>query len=153
MLETTTGLLLRPARHTDAAALARTRAASLREQGILREPDFAAFEHDAVRELRERLAREEVSAWIALSDGAVVGAACIVFWRRLPYPETSLHGELAGVYVEPRFRRRGLARELCREAIATARALGVRRISVHGSASARDLYVQLGFLPSGQLRL
>ena len=153
MLDTSRGLLLRPARHSDAAALARTRALSLHEQGMLDGTALEEFERAAAAELRERLAREEIGAWLALDDGTVVGAACVVFWRRLPYPGTALHGELAGVYVDPHLRRRGLARELCREAIALARARGVRRLSVHSTAAARPLYVELGFTPSGQLRL
>ena len=153
MLETHQGLLLRPARYADAAALARTRSVSLREQGMLDDAGFAEFERAAAGELRERLARDEIGAWLALDHGSVVGAACVVFWRRLPYPGTALQGELAGVYVDPQFRRRGLARELCREAIALARARGVRRLSVHSTPAARALYVELGFTPSGQLRL
>jgi ribosomal protein S18 acetylase RimI-like enzyme len=153
MLDTHKGLLLRPARYADAPALARTRSLSLREQGLLEDAALEEFEDVAAAELRARLARDEIAAWLAFDDGAVVGAACIVFWRRLPYPDTALHGELAGVYVDPRFRRRGLARELCRETIALARAHGVRRLSVHSTAAARALYVELGFKPSGQLRL
>jgi GNAT superfamily N-acetyltransferase len=149
----TTGLILRAARHADAAALARVRVASLLEQGMLDPAAAPRFEREAFAELRERFAREEISAWIAVDEGRLVASACLVYWRRLPYPGTSLHAELAGVYVEPAYRRRGLARELCREAIAAGRVRDVRRISVHPSPAGRELYAQLGFTPSGELRL
>ena len=145
-------LYLRAATRTDARALAELRTASLIELGLApsREP---RFERDAVRAFEDLLGARELAAWLLVADGRVAGSACALFWNRLPYPGTSLHAELAGVYVAPPYRRRGIARELCREAIAAARARGARRIVVHPSAAGASLYTELGFTTGNELRL
>lgn len=145
-------LYLRAATRADARALAELRRASLIELGLpfACEPEF---ERAAIRAFDTMLATRELAAWVLVVGGRVAGSACALFWHRLPYPGTSLHAELAGVYVAPPYRRRGIARELCREAIAASRARGVRRIVVHPSAAGATLYAELGFTASNELRL
>jgi GNAT superfamily N-acetyltransferase len=150
MVETT---YLRMAARADAAALARLRCASLRELGLISAEAGAALEPRAQCELFDAFDTGMLAGWLLVADGRVVGAALALFWRRLPYAETSLHAELAGVYVEPGFRRHGFARELCRETIAAARARGVRRIVVHPAGVARDFYRELGFNAGNEMRL
>ena len=140
---------LRQAGARDAPALAALRRASLLEQRLLTPDDAPAFERAAVRELQALFAEERLAAWLLVVDQRVAGSACMVFWQRLPYAGTSLHAELSGVFVEAPFRRCGFARELCREAIAAARARGARRIVVHPSPAGRELYRELGFRPVG----
>jgi GNAT superfamily N-acetyltransferase len=137
----------------DARALARLRAASLLEQGLLGPDAVPAFELAAEREFRSALEESRVEAWLLISDRSVRGCASALFWERLPYAETALHAELAGVYVEPTLRGRGFARALCRHAIAAARARGVRSIRVHPSRASGRLYRDLGFVDSNELRL
>jgi GNAT superfamily N-acetyltransferase len=146
-------LALRSADPFDAAALADLRVASMTEMGLLRPDDTAAFARRARREFWNLLREERVAAWLLAVEGRIEGCACVLFWNRLPYPATSLHGEISGVYVAPAYRRRGVARELIVETIATARARGVRRITLHPTEEMRDFYRDLGFGESGQLRL
>jgi GNAT superfamily N-acetyltransferase len=87
-----------------------------------------------------------------LANGRAAGCACVVFFERLPYPQTSLHAELAGVYVATPYRRRGIARELVTEALAAARARGVRKIVLHPTDQTREFYRSFGFSESGQMR-
>jgi ribosomal protein S18 acetylase RimI-like enzyme len=59
---------------------------------------------------------------------------------------------LAGVYVDPAARRRGIGRAIVREAIAAAEAAGVR-VGLYvreDAAPARRLYESLGFRPAGR---
>jgi ribosomal protein S18 acetylase RimI-like enzyme len=144
---------LRAAERGDAWALARLRSASLLEQELLAASEARAFERRAFREFSTLFADEGLAAWVLVAAGRVAGAACVVFWRRLPYREGSLHAELCGVYVEPALRRRGFARELCSEALASARAADVRKIVVHASDVGRPLYEQLGFIAGNEMRL
>ncbi len=145
-------LYLRLASRSDARDLARLRRASLLELGIA-DADHPQFERDAENAFAALLESRELAAWVLVAEGRVAGAACALFWNRLPYPGTSLHAELAGVYVAPNYRRRGIARELCRKAIAASRARGVRRIVVHPSVAGSALYTELGFTASNELRL
>ncbi len=144
---------VRDATRSDAAALARQRRASQLELGLLAPADANGFERTAEAEFAARLAEDALSAKLLVCDGEFAGSASVLFWRRLPYAETSLHAELAGVYVAPKFRRNGYARLLCEAALALARARGVRRIVVHPSDAAHALYRRLGFSESNQLRL
>jgi len=144
---------VRDAMRSDAAALARLRRASLLELGLLAPADANGFERAAAAEFDARLSEDALSAKLLVCDGELAGSASILFWRRLPYAETSLHAELAGVYVAPNFRRNGYARLLCEAALALARARGVRRIVVHPSDAGHALYRRLGFSESNQLRL
>lgn len=144
---------LRPATRGDGLALARLRRASLLELGALRPNDDVRFEREAAHEFEDLLANDRLVAWLLVADGRVAGSASMLFWQRLPYPETSWHAELANVYVAPALRKRGYARELCREAVDAARARGVRHIVVHPSSGARTLYESLGFREGNEMRL
>jgi len=144
---------LRAAARGDDHALARLRRASLLELGTLAPEDDVRFERDAAHAFEDFLASDALAAWLLVDDGRAVGCASMLFWQRLPYPQTSWHGELAGVYVVPGFRNRGYARELCREAVSTVRARGVRHIVVHPSMGARSLYASLGFGEGNEMRL
>ena len=145
--------LIRRAEVTDAHDLARLRAASLLEQRLLDPACASEFERGAEASFASGLRDGRVVAWLLAEGNGVVGCASVVFWERLPYAETALHAELAGVYVAPRCRGRGFARALCRQAIDAARARGARRISVHPSLYAGRLYRDLGFVDGNQLRL
>jgi GNAT superfamily N-acetyltransferase len=144
---------LRHADVSDAHALATLRRASLCELGLLSASDAPAFEREAARRFEGLLDANRMAAWIIAIDGRIAGSACLLFWERLPYPGSSLHAELAGVYIEPAHRRQGFARRLCVEAIGAARLRGARAIFVHPSAAGRTLYRELGFADAGQLRL
>lgn len=146
-------LVLRAADALDAEALVELRVAALLELGLLEPPAAAAFAERARREYWTLLREDRLTAWLLQAGGRIAGCACVLYWNRLPYPQTSLHAELAGVYVAPPYRRRGIARELVIEALASARARGVRRIVLQPAAQTTALYRGLGFEPSGQLRL
>ena len=57
------------------------------------------------------------------------------------------------VYVEPPWRRRGVAGALMRALLGALAARGVRRVVLHASAEGRRLYERLGFLPTNEMRL
>ncbi len=133
--------------------LAELRAASLLEMGLLRPAAAAEFRLRGRRQFARMLREGRLAAWLLFVDGEPVGSAYAVFFERMPYPETSLHAEIAGVYVAPEFRRRGYASLLVTEALAAARARGVRRIVLQPGHGARGLYERLGFADSGQMRL
>ncbi len=137
----------------DATELARLRAHSLVEQGLLEGGAAERFARDAEPRFDAGLRSGRVVAWILASPTGTHGCAAVNYFERLPYPGTALHAELAGVYVEPSLRGRGFARALCRTAIAAARERGVRRIAVHAALNAGDLYRRLGFVPGNQLEL
>lgn len=126
--------------------VARHGAVYAREHGL-----GPAFEAEVARICADFLASPEPGrerAWIAERDGRRLGSVLLVRDRH-GGPET---GRLRLLLVEPAARGTGLGRRLVRECVATARALGYRRL-VLGTASflhaARRLYASEGFAPVG----
>ena len=137
----------------DAYDLACLRVASLLEQGLMDPAQRDTFLPRAHREFVQLLREERFAAWLLVSGGRPVGCTGVLLWQRVPYPVTSLHAEIAGVYVDPTLRNHGYAREMIREAISWARAAEVRRVVLHTHPAARSLYERLGFVDGSEMRL
>ena len=152
MLLAPQNLCLRYAADEDAPALATLRTAALLEMDLLGAAEAPAFRVRARREIAAMLRDERMVAWVLVADDRVAGCACAIFWDRLPYAGSSCHAEISGVYVAPEFRRRGIARELVGEAIASARARNVRRVFISPTRHTRGFYHSFGFDDAGWLR-
>ncbi len=139
-------IYLRPADRLDGPILAELRAASLVEMGLLAPAERDGFVAAAECDIDRLFHDHRVVAWVTCDDEAVVGSASAVLYDRLPYPEGSLHAEVAGVYVSPAYRRNGYAAEMVSEVVASVRASGVRKTFLRPSPGAHDLYVRLGFV-------
>lgn len=77
---------------------------------------------------------------IAYSDGKPVGK---LFMNRQESPERV---SIYGLAVKPEARGQGVARALMDEALARAKAIGVRRCILHSSAMALPMYLKMGFV-------
>ena len=148
-----TGIQIEQADIVHAGELADLRVASLLEMNLLRPSQAPAFRRTARIELIQAMREESCAGWIVREGPRAVGSACVMLFRRLPYPDSSLHAEIGGVYVAPEFRGRGYASEMVREAIAWAKARRVRKISLHASASGRAMYERLGFATGSEMRI
>lgn len=137
----------------DAAALARLRAASLRELGRLDDAHAEAFARDAQADFTRLLAEDRLIAFVLCDGAEVVGSACAIFFERLPYPDGMLHAEIAGVYVAPAFRGNGWAAQLVRDVVSATNNRGVRKTVLHPSPLAKPLYERLGFEDEPAMRL
>jgi GNAT superfamily N-acetyltransferase len=62
-------------------------------------------------------------------------------------------GYVAGVYVLPGWRRRGLARAVTLAAVDWLWSVGCRAIRLHAADEARPIYEALGFLPTNEMIL
>lgn len=153
MVREPTEITIRAAQAADAPALAQLRAESLIEMRLLPRSDAARFIDDAVRRFAALFAQDNLAGWLLLDGGTAVGCACVVFWDRLPYPDGTVHAEIAGVYVAPEYRRRGFATALTRAALQYARDRDSRKIVLHPTLAARALYERLGFAAAHQMQL
>jgi len=63
------------------------------------------------------------------------------------------YGYIWGVYVEPDWRRRGLARQLTETTLTYLRDLACTRVILNASPSGRPVYESMGFQPSNEMRL
>lgn len=151
MYETDYAIALRQAQTMDAWELAELRFASLAEMGLLQPVQAPGFIRRAASEFFTLLREDRLTAWLLVEGNRPVGCACVIFWDRLPYANTSLHAEICGVYVLPEFRRRGYATELVGEAVASAHGRCARKIVLSSTESAREIYRRLGFKDETQM--
>ncbi|KAL0023770.1 hypothetical protein WJX77_004024 [Trebouxia sp. C0004] len=62
-------------------------------------------------------------------------------------------GYIWGVFVEPKHRKKGLARQLTHQAVIYLQSLGCTRIVLHASASGTSIYKSLGFVNNNKMKL
>lgn len=89
-----------------------------------------------------------VSMGEIMDNGSVVGCGTICYTELMPtfdHP-TGHRAHLMNIYVRRDFRRRGIAREIVKVLVETAKSRGVTEISLDATASGRPLYESLGFV-------
>lgn len=146
---------IRVASRADAAVIARQRACMFADMGQLNEATFAPFLASVVPLLELALEVGTYHGWIAeLAAGQAIAGAGIQLRSVLPRPELPTGGREAlilNVYVEPVYRRRGLARRIMLHLLDWCRTQGIGRVVLHPSANARPLYESLGFRETGEM--
>ncbi len=103
----------------------------------------------------ERMIREgKYYGWIAIDGDRPVATAglLILDWPPHPFdPEGELRGYLLNVYVEPEYRKRGLAHQLVERCMAEAHRRGIRVMTLHSSPAGRPIYERLGFHATNEM--
>jgi GNAT superfamily N-acetyltransferase len=95
-------------------------------------------------------------AWLAeTSAGRVVsgGGIAIVHWPGSPDFPAARRGWILNIYTEPEFRHRGLARRIMQAIIDWCREERFAYVSLHASRFGRQLYENMGFKPTNEMRL
>src|SRR5262245_6396566 len=154
--------VVRKASASDIEVIARHRAAMFRDMGQLAPHQEQALEHATASYLRDALPRGEYLAWVAEphdeAPPSVIGGAGVQLRSILPRPrmgaaELELGPEaiVLNVYVEPGWRRRGVAEALMREVMDALAERGIRRVVLHASVDGRRLYERLGFVQTNEM--
>lgn len=82
-------------------------------------------------------------------DRVVAGAGLMLLeWGPTHLGESAFRGRVVNVFVEPTFRRQGLARALVQQCLEMARSRGIHQVGLSTSEMARGFYEELGFLPA-----
>ncbi|GAA6621116.1 GNAT family N-acetyltransferase [Scytonema sp. NUACC26] len=104
-------------------------------------------------------ARRELfyKAFVAEVEGAVVGSASCQLHSGL-YPniikqEYRKYGYIWGVYVEPSYRRQGIAKQLTSKAVTYLKEIGCTRVVLNASPLGKPVYESLGFSSSNGMQL
>ena len=66
-------------------------------------------------------------------------------------PTGEQRGYVLNVFVEPEYRKRGLAQALMSECMDEARRRGVRVVALHASQKGQPVYEKLGFTTSNEM--
>jgi GNAT superfamily N-acetyltransferase len=146
---------IRTARPADAGSLGMLRAASMVEQAHLDASARDPFARRAAADIFRMLNHGVLVAVLLFDGDRAVGSACATYFERLPFPDGTLHAELAGVYVDPAYRNVGHGARLVAAVVDAVRASGARKTFLRPSAAARPLYARLGFVedPVGVMSL
>jgi GNAT superfamily N-acetyltransferase len=104
-------------------------------------------------------ARSELQyqAFVAEIEGEIVGSASCQLFAGL-YPDiiadrSRKYGYIWGIYVEPNYRKQGIAKKLTAKTIKYLKAIGCTRAILNASPSGKPVYSNLGFSESNEMRL
>jgi GNAT superfamily N-acetyltransferase len=88
-------------------------------------------------------------------DGEIVAGGGIVMaaWPGSPFNFEPKRAWILNIYVEPAFRRQGLAQTITERLIAWCREHGFASVALHASEYGRSLYEKLGFKATSEMRL
>lgn len=154
---------IRHAVPNDIPVLAYHRAAMFRDMGTLSPYQVEPLQRATEAYLEDAMRRGEYLAWIAEhaeAPGGILGGAGVQLRPILPRPrpgsddlELGPEAIVLNVYVDPVWRRRGIAEALMRTLLDTLSERGIRRVVLHASDSGRQLYERLGFVATNEMRL
>ena len=147
-------LTIRRATVEDAGIVAEHRARMFLDMGRMEGERALAMIEQVRRMAQTMLASGEYLGWfVTAEDGAVVAGAGVQMRTLLPRPETAVTPEalVVNVYVDPDYRRRGLARRLMEAILAWSQEQGIERVSLHASSMGRPLYESLGFNATSEM--
>jgi GNAT superfamily N-acetyltransferase len=147
----------------EAGIIARHRADMYRDMGQLPDGTDALLVDVTTHVLREAMAAGEYVGWLASSTdgaGAIVGGGGALLRRRLPRviatptPHLAVGREalIVNVFVEPAWRRQGIARAILQEIVSWAVAEQFDSIVLHASEEGRALYESMGFRATNEMR-
>lgn len=113
----------------------------------------AMTDEQVARWLRDRLAEEATSAWLAELDGALLGYAMMAHRSRdeTTFSHARSWCEIDEIVVVRSGRRRGVARALIERAAEHARSLGVSALELTTWAfntQAQEAFAKMGFRPT-----
>jgi GNAT superfamily N-acetyltransferase len=153
---TNANLIIRRATPDDVGIIAGHRARMFQDTGRLDDERAAAMIELLKPIMRPMLASGEYHGWLVVADDvAVVAGAGVQIRTLLPRPETDVAREalVVNVYVEPAYRRQGLARRLMEAILVWCHEHGVERVSLHASSMGQPLYEALGFTRSNEFAM
>ena len=156
MASEVSGVTIRPALLDEAPLIVAHRRAMFAEIRQLPAEQLDAMEAAFGPWLAEQLKRGDYRGWFgAITSGQVVAGAGV--WL-MDWPPHMMHAEprranILNVYVQPNYRRRGLARALTETALDWCRQQGVRMVILHTSDAGRPIYEALGFRSTNEMSL
>ncbi|MCR4791583.1 MAG: GNAT family N-acetyltransferase [Lachnospiraceae bacterium] len=136
----------------------------------LTQEDLDTFIDMRITQLREEGAKEDIDlvphlrdyydrhmsdgtfvSWLALDGDLIIGTSGMSFVEKPPYfgcPSGRI-GLLSSMYTDPRYRRKGIAKELLHRVVEEARAYGCGTVQITASDMGVKLYTAYGFTHNG----
>jgi GNAT superfamily N-acetyltransferase len=145
---------IRPAGAQELDIAAALRGAMAREMGHDWDAHHSGWRERFAAFWRSKQIAGVTQVFYAECDGVIVGMVIASISDEYRGPVLGLpRGYVNGVYVEPKLRRRGIARALTLAAIGWLRERGCVAVRLRASDDGRPLYTSLGFAPSTEMEL
>jgi GNAT superfamily N-acetyltransferase len=133
--------------------LADFRLRSARERHLGDEAQYPAFEAECVAAFAAGLADGSLRSWLAFDGRTAIGTVTLFVLPTLP--RVGARGaagkrrdaRVRNVFVDPAYRRHGIASSLMRELLAEVRRIEIDRMALGSTQMGRPLYERLGFFP------
>jgi len=106
--------------------------------------------------LRRKMESGEYLAWVALGpdDAIVAGLGLwLMDWPPHMIGPGAPRGNILNVYTDAAYRRQGIAREMMKIALEWCSQRNIGAVILHASDDGRELYQQLGFRPTNEMRV
>jgi GNAT superfamily N-acetyltransferase len=148
MLET------RAATAADAALITAHRRAMFAAMGRTQDSILDAMCRNFLPWVTRMIVEGKYVGWITEDDNRAVASAglLVLDWPPHPLDPTSEHrGYLLNVFVEPDYRKRGLAHALVDLCVSEAYRRGLRVVALHTSDAARPVYESFGFRSTSEM--
>lgn len=104
--------------------------------------------------VQRMLANGKYVGWITSDGERPVASAGLLILDWAPHfldPACGQRGYILNIFVEPAYRRRGLAQALTRECMAEAKRRGIGVVALHASQKGQPVYEKLGFKSSNEM--
>lgn len=124
-------------------------------QGRLRNIRLRELKRNLFKYFRRTLASDEFIAWLAFEGARAVATSGLCFYC-LPPTAKNPSGRIAyimNMYTLPRYRKKGIAKQLFAKILQEARMRGHRKIVLHASRDGEHLYRACGFEEPSDLEL
>jgi ribosomal protein S18 acetylase RimI-like enzyme len=144
----------RKATVSDSELITRHRKAMFADMRDAPEPILEEMARNFEPWVRRMLAEGKYAGWISSDGERAIASAGLLVLDWAPHfldPEGEQRGYMLNVFVEPEYRRRGLAQMLTRECLEEARRRGIRVVALHASAKGQPVYEKLGFKTSNEM--
>ncbi len=144
-------LSLRTATVADVPALVDAWHAMLTECDLLGTGLVDDWEARLARHFERQIVRGHARWFVADDSERIIGTCLATLSNGSSNILKDVSAMLAGIYVDPEYRGRGIARLLTENAIAWCKERGCVRIRLNASPAGRHLYETLGFVPATEM--
>lgn len=147
---------IRPATSADAPIITHHRRAMFQDMQVGTPAELDAMDKQFAPWVAQALANSVYYGWLVTTEqGTIIGGAGVVLedFPATPRDQTGRRAYVMNVYIEPNYRRQGLARRLMQKIIDWCRANNIHTVTLQASDAGRPLYESLGFKSTNEMRL
>ena len=105
------------------------------------------FTEQATREFLDEAGNQAPTTYLAIENNVVQGGCAVTFYRTYPskHNPTGQDAYIHNMFVEPQFRKKGIATRLLKHILDICKSEGIGRVALHSAPMGIGIYESLGF--------